>query len=254
MKSDNLSFSKDVADTIGVEAAIILKFVEDNEITSNSIEDIAEIISEKFSFMEEQKIVSSLEKIAGLGLIKIKSDKYRKVKLKLRHRLGTNRSNIMNSDWEPSSEAIEVLELGGIDIDFASLKLKEFRIYWKEKKAQKDNWNSVFINYVRKEWVQFNSKNKGMPHTMADDWIPSSSALDILELSEIKRETALSYLGEFILFWKDNGAALKTWNVKFVDFVKRKEIGSYNSKNEPGKFTKTFKERKSDQSWAEEIE
>ena len=254
MKSDNLSFSKDVADTIGVEAAIILKFVEDNEITSNSIEDIAEIISEKFSFMEEQKIVSSLEKIAGLGLIKIKSDKYRKVKLKLPHRLGTNRSNIMNSDWEPSSEAIEVLELGGIDIDFASVKLKEFRIYWKEKKAQKDNWNSVFINYVRKEWVQFNSKNKGMPHTMADDWMPSSSALDILELSEIKREIALSYLGEFILFWKDNGAALKTWNVKFVDFVKRKEIGSYNSKNEPGKFTKTFKERKSDQSWAEEIE
>ena len=254
MKSDNLSFSKDVADTIGVEAAIILKFVEDNEITSNSIEDIAEIISEKFSFMEEQKIVSSLEKIAGLGLIKIKSDKYRKVKLKLPHRLGTNKSNIMNSDWEPSSEAIEVLKLGGIDIDFASLKLKEFRIYWKEKKAQKDNWNSVFINYVRKEWVQFNSKNKGMPHTMADDWMPSSSALDILELSEIKRETALSYLGEFILYWKDNGAALKTWNVKFVDFVKRKEIGSYNSKNEPGKFTKTFKERKSDQSWAEEIE
>ena len=254
MKSDNLSFSKDVADTIGVEAAIILKFVEDNEITSNSIEDIAEIISEKFSFMEEQKIVSSLEKIAGLGLIKIKSDKYRKVKLKLPHKLGTNRSNIMNSDWEPSSEAIEVLKLGGIDIDFASLKLKEFRIYWKERKAQKDNWNSVFINYVRKEWVQFNSKNKGMPHTMADDWMPSSSALDILELSEIKRETALSYLGEFILFWKDNGAALKTWNVKFVDFVKRKEIGSYNSKNEPGKFTKTFKERKSDQSWAEEIE
>ena len=254
MKSDNLSFSKDVADTIGVEAAIILKFVEDNEITSNSIEDIAEIISEKFSFIEEQKIISSLEKIAGLGLIKIKSDKYRKVKLKLPHRFGTNKSNIMNSDWEPSSEAIEVLELGGIDIDFASLKLKEFRIYWKEKKAQKDNWNSVFINYVRKEWVQFNSKNKGMPHTMADDWMPSSSALDILELSEIKRETALSYLGEFILFWKDNGAALKTWNVKFVDFVKRKEIGSYNSKNEPGKFTKTFKERKSDQSWAEEIE
>ena len=254
MKSNDLSFSKDVADTIGVEAAIILKFIEDNKITSNSLEDISEIIFEKFSFMEEKKIVSSIEKIAGLGLIKIKSDKYHKVKLKLPHRSGSNESNIMNSDWEPSSEAIEVLELGGIDIDFASLKLKEFRIYWKEKKAQKDNWNSVFINYVRKEWVQFNSKNKGMPHTMADDWMPSSSALDILELSEIKRETALSYLGEFILFWKDNGAALKTWNVKFVDFVKRKEIGSYNSKNEPGKFTKTFKERKSDQSWAEEIE
>ena len=254
MKSNDLSFSKDVADTIGVEAAIILKFIEDNKITSNSLEDISEIILEKFSFMEEKKIISSIEKIASLGLIKIKYNKYKKVNLKLPHRSGSNKSNIMNSDWEPSSEAIEVLELGGIDIDFASLKLKEFRVYWKEKKAQKDNWNSVFINYIRKEWVQFNSKNKGMPYTMADDWMPSSSALDILELSEIKKDTALNYLSEFILFWKDNGAALKTWNVKFVDFVKRKEIGSYNSKNEPGKFTKTFKERKSDQSWAEEIE
>ena len=254
MDSDKLSFSKDVADTIGVEAAVILKFIEDNKISLNSIEDIAEIISEKFSFMEEQKIVSSIEKIAGLGLIKIKSDKYHKVKLKFPHKSKLDKSNILDSGWEPSREAIEVLELGGIDLDFVYLKLKEFRIYWKEKNVQKDNWNSIFINYIRKEWVQFNSKTKGMPFIMADDWMPSSSALDILELSEIKKETALSYLGEFILFWKENGAALKTWNVKFVDFVKRKEIGSYNDKNEPGKFTKTFKERKSDQSWAEEIE
>jgi len=254
VNSDNLSFSKDVADTIGVEAAVILKFIEDNKISLNSIEDIAEIILEKFSFMEEKKIVSSIEKIASLGLIKIKSNKHHKVRLKLPHRSRSDKSNILDSDWEPSREAFEVLELGGIDLDFAYLKLKEFRIYWKEKKVQKDNWNSVFINYIRKEWVQFNSKNKGMPHTMAEDWTPSNSALDILELSEIKKDTALSYLSEFILFWKDNGAALKTWNVKFVDFVKRKEIGSYNNKNEPGKFTKTFKERKSDQSWAEEIE
>ena len=51
MKSDNLSFSKDVADTIGVEAAVILKFIEDNKISSNSLEDLAEIILEKFSFI-----------------------------------------------------------------------------------------------------------------------------------------------------------------------------------------------------------
>ena len=163
MESDNLSFSKDVADTIGVEAAVILKFIEDNKISSSSIEDIAEIILEKFSFMEEREIVSSIEKIASLGLIKIKSDKYRKDKLKLPHRSRSDKSKILDSDWEPSREAIEVLELGGIDLDFASLKLKEFRIYWKEKRVQKDNWNSVFINYIRKEWVQFNSKNKGMP-------------------------------------------------------------------------------------------
>ena len=254
MKSDNFSFSKDVADTIGVEAAIILKFIEDNNISSHSTELLSETLLEKFSFMEEEIILKSIEKITSLGLVKTKSKKLNKVKLEIPRGARSDKISHMDFDWAPSKEAIEVLDLGGIDRDFVFLKLKEFKIYWKEKKVKKDNWNSVFINYIRKEWVQFNSKNKGMPFTMADDWMPSSSALDILELSEIKKETALSYLSEFILFWKDNGAALKTWNVKFVDFVKRKEIGSYNTKNEPGKFTKTFKERKSDQSWAEEIE
>ena len=70
MNSDNLSFSKDVADTIGVEAAVILKFIEDNKISLNSIEDIAEIILEEFSFMEEKEIVSSIEKIVSLGSFK----------------------------------------------------------------------------------------------------------------------------------------------------------------------------------------
>ena len=62
MKSNDLSFSQDVAETIGVEAAIILKFIEDNKITSNSLEDISEIISERFSFMEQKKIISSIYK------------------------------------------------------------------------------------------------------------------------------------------------------------------------------------------------
>ena len=97
MESDNLSFSKDVADTIGVEAAVILKFIEDNKISSSSIEDIAEIILEKFSFMEEKKIVSSIEKIAGLGLIKIKSDKFRRVQLKLPRRSRSDKSNVIGS-------------------------------------------------------------------------------------------------------------------------------------------------------------
>ena len=98
MKSDNLSFSKDVADTIGIEAAVILKFIEDNKISSNSMEDIAEIILENFSFMEEQKIFSSIEKIAGLGLIKIKSDKDHKVQLKLPQRSKSDKLNILDSD------------------------------------------------------------------------------------------------------------------------------------------------------------
>jgi hypothetical protein len=114
VNSDNLSFSKNVADTIGVEAAVILKFIEDNKISLNSVEGIAEIILEKFSFMEEKKIVSSIEKIVGLGLIKVKSDKNLRVQLKLPHRSRSDKINTLDSDWEPFREAIEVLETGGM--------------------------------------------------------------------------------------------------------------------------------------------
>ena len=55
MESDNLSFSKDVADTIGVEAAVILKFIEDNKISSNSIEDISRNYLRKILFYGRAK-------------------------------------------------------------------------------------------------------------------------------------------------------------------------------------------------------
>ena len=70
-------------------------------------------------------------------MIKIKSDKYRKDKLKLPHRSRSDKSNILDSDWEPSREAIEVLELGGIDLDFASLKLKNSGFIGKKRGFKK---------------------------------------------------------------------------------------------------------------------
>ena len=58
---------------------------------------------------------------------------------------------------------------------------------------------------------------------MNDNWKPSDSALDVLEMAEIKR-ICFKIFKEFILFWQESGTALKTWNVKFIDFVKRKRV------------------------------
>ena len=63
-------------------------------------------------------------------------------------------------EWLPSPETYEVLELGGISRDFSESKIKEFRLYWIEKNLKKDNWNIIFINFVRKSWVEFNSENQ----------------------------------------------------------------------------------------------
>ena len=84
---------------------------------------------------------------------------------------------------------------------------------------------------------------------------------DILNLSEINKDSALKYLREFILYWKDKGSAFTTWNSKFIEHVKRRHIMSNdigsdeeNKKySEPGKYTKDFKTRKDDSTWAKEI-
>ena len=88
----------------------------------------------------------------------------------------------------------------------------------------KDNWNSIFVDFVRREWVKEKSPNKGAPTQMHRNWQPSSDAYEVLELANIPKNVSQSYILEFVLFWEEDGVALKSWNSKFVDFVKRKEI------------------------------
>jgi hypothetical protein len=102
-----------------------------------------------------------------------------------------------------------------------------------------------------------------MPVCIHDEWLPSTDAFDILELANVSKNDALKHLKEFILYWKENGTALRSWNSKFVDFVRRKElIGSTEERNGkktdrhngPGEFTKQFTERTKDDSWAENLD
>ena len=169
----------------------------------------------------------------------------------------------LESTWNPSIQAYEVLSMGGINRIFIDNKINEFKMYWLEKNQLRDNWNVLFVDFIRREWVKENSGNKGLPVCIDDQWTPSSDVFDILELAHVSKVDALKHLKEFILYWKENGTALRSWNSKFVDFVKRKElIGSYEEKNdkktkrhnEPGEFTQKFDERTKDGSWAENLE
>jgi hypothetical protein len=169
----------------------------------------------------------------------------------------------LNNSWSPSMQAYEVLSMGKISKEFIDSKVNEFKMYWLEKNQVRDNWNVLFVDFIRREWVKANSDNKGMPVCIHDEWLPSTDAFDILELANVSKNDALKHLKEFILYWKENGTALRSWNSKFVDFVRRKElIGSAEERNGkktdrhngPGEFTKQFTERTKDDSWAENLD
>ncbi|MDA8999412.1 DnaT-like ssDNA-binding domain-containing protein, partial [Gammaproteobacteria bacterium] len=133
--------------------------------------------------------------------------------------------------------------------------------YWLERGQERNNWNTSYIDYIRREWAKEKSSNRGLPFTLDSSWTPSEDVFDILELSEISKESASKYLREFILYWKENGSAFTTWNSKFIEHVKRRHLGSQNTNNEeskkhsePGKYSKDFATRREDSSWASEIE
>ena len=253
----NLSFSSEVAETLGVECAIIL-----NQYNENLLEDITSLDSlikstkKNISFLDEEKIKESINTLIKYQLIDINKKTYR---LKTPNK--TSDSCQLDIEWIPSPEVDEVLNMTEITDDFYNLKLKEFKIYWMERGQKKNNWNSTFIDFISREWAKETNSKKTIPHIIDENWYPDDDVFDILNLSEINKDSALRYLREFILYWKDKGTAFTTWNSNFIEHVKRRhmmsnEIGSdeENKKySEPGKYKKDFKTRKNDNTWAKEI-
>jgi len=261
LENKYLSFSAEVAETLGIESAIILDLYKQNKLDNiSSYEDLINSILKHISFIEISIIKSSLDKLIKFDLIKMVDSKIEK-KYKVKSPGVNQGTNKLNNDWVPSTETKEIINMAEISDEFCDLKLKEFKIYWIERGQKKNNWNMTFIDFIRREWAKENSSNKGLPYTIDENWYPDDDVFDILNLSEITKDSALKYLREFNLYWKDKGTAFTTWNSKFIDHVKRRHIMNDNiSKNEenkkysePGKYKQDFNARKNDNSWAKEI-
>lgn len=261
LKKNELTFSKEIAETLGLESAVILNLYKENHLDDiSSMQGLLESVKKNITFFDDQTINSCLIKLIKFNLLKMD------VGQKVNHHSAVNPSKNLSSkrldkDWYPANETFEIIKMTDMPENFCNLKLKEFKLYWIERGQKKNNWNSAFIDFLRREWVKEINSEKKLPHTIDENWYPDEDVFDILSLSEINKESALKYLREFILYWKDKGEALTTWNSKFIDHVKRRQLMSENTENneenkgysEPGKYTQDFKTRKDDSNWAKEI-
>tara|TARA_B100000927_G_C16445496_1_gene461564 strand:- start:351 stop:1145 length:795 start_codon:yes stop_codon:yes gene_type:complete len=257
---ENLSFSKEVAETLGIECAVILDLYKNNKLGNiSSHEDLQDSLKKELTFINETNLNDSINKLIAFNLINLNKNKEASDNIYSPPR--NNESRKLDISWMPSSETLDIINMAEISNDFLTLKLKEFKIYWIERGQKKNNWNISFLNFIRIEWAKENNSNRSLPYPIDEKWLPSEDVFDILNLSDITKDSALKYLREFILYWKDNGAAFTTWNSKFIDHVKRRHMINDNiGKNEkdkkhsePGKYTQDFKTRKNDDSWANEI-
>lgn len=271
MTKDLFTFSTQEAETLGLECAIVLSAAKKIGTSPASAIEITDELENTLRFLNSEQILVNVNRLIDLKLISLTQAKSNEkliqkqniYKLKLPGSNTQPGKRKLDSVWMPSVQAYEVLNMGGVNKKFIDSKIDEFKMYWLEKNQLRDNWNVLFVDFIRREWVKENSDNKGLPVCINSKWAPSSDAFDILELANVSKKDASKHLKEFILYWKENGTALRSWNSKFVDFVKRKElIGSYEEKNdkktnghnEPGEFTKKFDERTKDESWAENLE
>ena len=133
-----------------------------------------------------------------------------------------NQPAVLDRDWRPSLDAMEIMQRSGIAVDFIEQAIPEFILYWRERGTTPKELNSKFIQHIRIQWARYSSglEHSTEPRRIADHWQPSGDVYDILRMSHIDLDFARTLLPEFIVYWKDSNQAHTSWNSKFLQHVK----------------------------------
>ena len=216
----NIEYAK----KLGLKPALIYQYVKD----MNAVTKLQAII-EEFPYLSSEDVGNSIQSLVEQGLIEFDetnqiitlSTTIKKTKIRTPN---NNRSNKIDKFWSPSEDAIEVLQRAGVDAEFINGLLDEFIIYWSEKSSALVSYNSKFIEYCRLKWAQHTAEidTKSVPKIIDKNWKPSEDCLDIIKMTGIDDDFVQLHLPEFILYWKEDGRAFVSWDIKFLDFIKNK--------------------------------
>ena len=289
--TSKITFSKEIANTIGLEEAVLLEHLKQEESLYDQV-SMQQICSD-VSFWSNEKILEVLTQLIKRGLIKetivdgvphFSSKKHNKKTLtnyrdkwvpdkdvidqineygipedfanlqiddfkklnqernekdinwgvkflrfvikKWRHKEVEDNKKMktkpIDKNWVPDMDAKEILINSGINEDFIDKEVPEFILYWTERKEESDIWNSKFIAHIRRQWGRFKEikENDNSPSIMTSDWSPNSDFFDVLEMTDIPKEFAENVKLEFVMYWKESGQSLNSWNSKFLQHVK----------------------------------
>jgi hypothetical protein len=129
----------------------------------------------------------------------------------------------IGGEWQPSSDALQILQRAGIDPQFIEDAVPEFILYWSERGDVFKTWNSKFIQHVRQQWARYTAavEHSPLPTRIENDWQPAEDCFDILTMGHISEEFARSLVAEFVLYWRDSNQVHNSWNSRFLQYVKQ---------------------------------
>jgi hypothetical protein len=206
MSGKKYSFSKEIAESLGITEAIILDFFQNNRENFSM-----SILKDEFRFLDVSQIENSYQKLNNLGLFNNISSK-------------DNASNLEKTmNFYPSEDLVKQACNLGIKEDFLGDQLPSFNLFWKGKDLKPHLKESKFLQYALKNWrekekVEYQESKKVL---IDNNWQPSEDAKSILKGLEMGDSFIESLLPEFILFWKEKRIKSNSWNSTFLNHAKK---------------------------------
>ncbi|NCF19405.1 MAG: hypothetical protein GWP63_14270 [Haliea sp.] len=128
--------------------------------------------------------------------------------------------------WAPSEDLLQLLALNhNIPRQFAMDQLEDFIFYWRERGETSHAWENKFRQHVVSNWRrhqqdQAEAFRQPEQKTLDNNWRPSLDAMEIMQRSGIDSDFIEQAIPEFILYWRERGAAPKTLNSKFIQHIR----------------------------------
>ena len=206
MSGKKYSFSKEIAESLGITEAIILDFFQNNRENFS-----LSILKDEFRFLDVSQIENSYQKLDNLGL-------FNNIPAKVN---ASNPDESMN--FYPSEDLVKQAFNLGIEEDFLGDQLPSFNLFWKGKDLKPHLKESKFLQYALKNWrekekIEYQESKKVL---IDKNWQPSEDARSILKGLEMSDSFIESLLPEFILFWKEKRIKSNSWNSTFLNHAKK---------------------------------
>jgi hypothetical protein len=136
----------------------------------------------------------------------------------------------ITADWMPDEEWLVQCRHHNIPDEFSLSLVAEFVSYWRDRGEARFSWGNAFFSHVRRRWREEQTRQgaRELASSMHREWQPSPDALEILVNAGIAQDFIEDAIPEFVLYWRERGIRVSTWNTKFIEHIRR-QWNKYNA-------------------------
>ncbi|OUV68548.1 MAG: hypothetical protein CBC82_00795, partial [Cellvibrionales bacterium TMED122] len=234
-----LTFSPELAETIGLEEAVLLQALGEQLADREAWTAISLArLQATLSFWSIEHIADLIGKLVTLGILQQRqSQTPGSVLLSASAEASVSAGGVSSpaaepeptegGKWQPSAALEDLIALThGIPRHFIASIATQFI------ETQGTEIDTQFRQLVLSRWReaqqsevkagQSQAFEVSVPPPFGKDWVPSQDALDILAQAGIDIVFAESVRAEFILYWSERGGPPKEVNSRFVEHVRRR--------------------------------